>query len=436
MTEKAPDTMCDMCQKLTPDAIKASPRWGLPHYNSLELLLEGTSKLKCHLCSLIREAPQDYFLDKDFALRITQKPPLAIRVFATEHNVMGFACGVWNPNLNEWDRCDMGRFRGQRSISFIDKAAAAASDVHQGIFQETEAFKEYQDHTTSTQVECLTFAYVTPVSKQTHIHDITSEPLYKRAWALQERILSRRVVTYGTDRVTWQCRTHSYSESDSAPPETFSLLNPFELGFLDVFWSRLVTRYSQCGATYETDKLPALSGLVKTIKLSTGSTYLAGLWKETIFDNLLWKVRSPGLQRRSSSYRAPTWSWASLDGPIDLDFATYPGSYAELLEYDITAAGLDTTGEILGGWLEMRGALRPLISTSSRRVQEDRALQMLETNLFFDDVDTQMEHVFCFQLKYEGGLLLTYSGRDDRSYIRIGMFKLSEEYFARLGNDT
>jgi hypothetical protein len=121
MADKTLGTMCDMCQKLTPDAIKASPQWGLPHYNSLHFLLEGTSKLECHLCSLIWKALQDYLLDGDFALRITQKPPLAIRVFETEHNLMGFACGVWNSDLNEWDRCDMGEFRSRRPISLIDK---------------------------------------------------------------------------------------------------------------------------------------------------------------------------------------------------------------------------------------------------------------------------------------------------------------------------
>jgi hypothetical protein len=301
--------------------------------------------------------------------------------------------------------------------AYVTIAAAAATDVHQGIFQEMEAFKEYQDSTSPTGGQPLTFAYVTPLSTRKSVHDLSSEPLYQRAWALQERILSRRVITYGTDRITWQCRTHSYTESGTAPTESFSLLNPFELGFLDVFWSRIITRYSQCAATYETDKLPALSGLVKTIKFNTGSTYLAGLWKETIFDNLLWKVRTPGSPKRPSSYRAPSWSWASLDGPIDLDFATYPGSFAELLRYDVTGAGLDTTGEILSGWLEIRGALKRLTSIS------------LETNLFFDDAKAPKEDVFCFQLKYEGGLLLTHSSRDNGSYIRVGMFKLSEEYF-------
>jgi hypothetical protein len=43
------------------------------------------------------------------------------------------------------------------------------------------------------------------------------------------------------------------------------------------FWSEVVAKYSQRAATYESDKLPALSGLVKAIALCTGSTYLAGV---------------------------------------------------------------------------------------------------------------------------------------------------------------
>ncbi|KAH8658328.1 hypothetical protein BX600DRAFT_514824 [Xylariales sp. PMI_506] len=42
--------------------------------------------------------------------------------------------------------------------------------------------------------------------------------------------------------------------------------------------------------------------------------YLAGLWEDALPENLVWTTRRSA--RRSSQYRAPTWSWACLDGDV------------------------------------------------------------------------------------------------------------------------
>lgn len=39
------------------------------------------------------------------------------------------------------------------------------------------------------------------------------EPLYKRGWTLQERILSRRVLIYNSDQIAWECQTAEMTES-------------------------------------------------------------------------------------------------------------------------------------------------------------------------------------------------------------------------------
>ena len=68
-----------------------------------------------------------------------------------------------------------------------------------------------------------------------------------------------------------------------------------------------------------------MAGMATYYHSFTGDTYLAGLWKKGIEKQLLWSSiwSGEGQQNtrrvsntRPSSYRAPSWSWVSLDGPI------------------------------------------------------------------------------------------------------------------------
>ncbi|RSL68613.1 hypothetical protein CEP54_002647 [Fusarium duplospermum] len=58
-----------------------------------------------------------------------------------------------------------------------------------------------------------------------------------------------------------------------------------------------------------------MAGISKLFEKVTGDEYLAGLWKSRFAAMLAWRVHSPG-PLRSPGYRAPSWSWASVDGPV------------------------------------------------------------------------------------------------------------------------
>lgn len=78
-----------------------------------------------------------------------------------------------------------------------------------------------------------------------------------------------------------------------------------------------------------TDRPAAISGIATHIQASQpGRTYVLRLWRETLFDDLLWTCAGTHLARSipddsdisgssaslASSY--PSWSWLSLDGPV------------------------------------------------------------------------------------------------------------------------
>ncbi|KAE8422969.1 hypothetical protein BDV36DRAFT_244395, partial [Aspergillus pseudocaelatus] len=70
--------------------------------------------------------------------------------------------------------------------------------------------------------------------------------------------------------------------------------------------------------TYPSDKLPAMSGIAKEYAKVLGNAYVAGLWREFLVDELAWL---PWEQcTAASEYRAPSWSWASVDGPVGRPF--------------------------------------------------------------------------------------------------------------------
>jgi hypothetical protein len=82
-------------------------------------------------------------------------------------------------------------------------------------------------------------------------------------------------------------------------------------------WNVLVERFSACGLTYETDRLPAIAGLARLVQKRLKCEYLAGLWRFQFVSQLLW--RRIGRADCHSTYRAPSWSWASSPGKADFD---------------------------------------------------------------------------------------------------------------------
>lgn len=202
--------------------------------------------------------------------------------------------------------------------------------------------------------------------------------LCHRAWALQERLLSPRVLFYSKEEMLWEClactaregsttvknyRPSEYSYADFQCPDVKNRLIKFQkddysspwVPSLD--WDIIVAEYTRCNLTNTTDKLPALSGLASVYQANTGQTYLAGLWKEDLKNGLLWFAQPMPNQIKppsQSEYLGPTWSWVSCAFPV-LHIAltgseTSPESQASdmtLLSSKVIHKGTNRMGEIL-----------------------------------------------------------------------------------------
>src|SRR5213076_3258683 len=51
--------------------------------------------------------------------------------------------------------------------------------------------------------------------------------------------------------------------------------------------------------------------------LRTGAEYLAGLWRQDLPFGLLWQGWHGEGKRVTDKWRAPSWSWTSIDGPVN-----------------------------------------------------------------------------------------------------------------------
>jgi hypothetical protein len=134
---------------------------------------------------------------------------------------------------------------------------------------------------------------------------------------------------------------------------------------LDYTCRQVIMFYTRGELTSPGDKLVALSGLAKDwgqLRGFPASSYLAGLWRPHLPYYLCWFSMSNLLSSRPASYRAPTWSWASIDGQIQpsgqVFHSTYnPVGYAQVIAQTTTTladGSLDDYGPISDAFLRMR----------------------------------------------------------------------------------
>jgi hypothetical protein len=215
-------------------------------------------------------------------------------------------------------------------------------------------------------------------------------PLRGRAWTLQERELSTRNIHFSENLVLWECNTlkassqlpwHNAKPVDDHQPwpirvffeESLSLDGPLSVRDR---WYELMEDYMSRSLTKGEDKLLALSGLAQRFQLRLPSSqYLAGIWTGHLPHALLWKTGLPRRYpdaRRSTPWRAPSWSFLSLDGHISYEsqrLRNYGGKRPEetpsdcgpvhltVLDYHVQPKRADLYGDIGKAKLFLRGSI-------------------------------------------------------------------------------
>lgn len=206
--------------------------------------------------------------------------------------------------------------------------------------------------------------------------------LNRRAWTLQEDLLSPRSLHYTQDQLIWECQSQKYCESDCNPvgnsndlKKDFLTAPQSTSGIADsvnstMRWYQIVTDYTTRSLTIPDDRLPAISGIAREVHRQNGLTYKAGIWLEDFYRSLAWEMDGNGYQPQN--YRAPSWSWASLDYlqlPKKISLrglystvtfteeyrSKYDISRTEVLGCDLVLSDEDEFGCIKSGYIRLRG---------------------------------------------------------------------------------
>ena len=172
-------------------------------------------------------------------------------------------------------------------------------------------------------------------------------PLTTRAWALQESELSRRALVFGSEQIAFSCQRRQAFEdgtvnalgwpgvterSNEMHSPTMvdlrrGLAPPHAKLSMYQRWYDLLTDYTPRKLSDPEDKLSAIAGIASYMYPVVKSDYMFGIWADDLLRGLLWRsavymwrgfdrpTRSERLKRPTVA-RAPSWSWASLHGPI------------------------------------------------------------------------------------------------------------------------
>ena len=249
------------------------------------------------------------------------------------------------------------------------------------------------------------------------LYDPLEDPVNHRAWTLEERLLSPRRLVYSHNHVRWLCESieltnggdpedrkwpstsNRRNQMERLPPHlstTSSIIEDTIYQRHETWWSWLsiVQEYNLRSLTKPKDKLRAIGGIAELYYLKTGDQYCAGLWRSYLAEELLWKVFDPRATFKSMvvelrdpvklnprpKYRAPTWSWASVDGAAAntraLSYSPFVTDVFEVIDCVVVPEKpTSSLTSVKSAMLTVRGRLK-------------RALLHVESKLLYESVET------------------------------------------------
>lgn len=210
---------------------------------------------------------------------------------------------------------------------------------------------------------------------------------YERGWVFQEHQLSRRKLIFGRYMLHFECGGLQISENGDISGlsgrdwSALATSNMSPKGIYSQFRSQVSRSFAGRNLTYESDRLPALSGIAKQVFNLTGDAYLAGIWKQDLDTGLLWRSgRDNGhnLAQHLDSFRkhtstAPSWSWASRLG--------YFGQGMVGISMEYSQRHLRPEYRKIDGWTELQGAqLNPFGAAKNGTIQVTGKLMALPSD--------------------------------------------------------
>jgi hypothetical protein len=347
----------------------------------------------------------------------------------------------------------------------LNLVAADAPDGAAGCFFERDPTAKFQlrDTSNGNTYPCL------PNTSEYLSHTSIS----KRGWCFQETLLAPRSLYFCKSQLLWECPTLQTCEIlpkvlSWIPPLRRSVIS-WDEDFLEAEhlhilrrmayeWLKIVGLYSRTTITYPKDKLIAISSVARMFSHSklvrqcvresgSESEYFAGLWRVGIEFQLLWYVQPSHQRSRDKNLRAPSWSWAKIDGTVHnmleevdddwegFETSEFSGLVAEVTiqESELKVLGSKTQlatkdpyGEVHGGSLKLQCPIPENVSLVNRKLLR-RGWRIRFVRTYLDFLGSKNCEVFMVPIwvTFDSvfGLLLERV-KELRTYRRVGMYRM------------
>ena len=191
----------------------------------------------------------------------------------------------------------------------------------------------------------------------------------KRGWALQELLLSSRLLIFEKQELVWYCQSKKGTSLFRGSPWSYGrmladlpmqVFNPgngsgqcSKVEQAEI-WHDIVQEYSTRSFTFSTDKPKAILGITRALGPSfQNDEYLetVGMWRRCLLESLAW-YRCVGEPQQpydiGRARGAPSWSWVWIAARIW--FATFNIPLASIIDIDCHASsrgGMSTTRLLL-----------------------------------------------------------------------------------------
>lgn len=199
-----------------------------------------------------------------------------------------------------------------------------------------------------------------------HSKSDVRESITERGWTLQESLLSRRILIF-SHQLYWCCVSANaecegpLARLSKEPNRNFGLPESLVPGIFpaqvlrdyppDSQWHLGVSDFVKRRLGVASDKLLAISAFASWVDaryracaeaIGADYSYVAGLFvstqdTESLVKQLLWRPLKTSHCTRPLAYRAPSWSWAAVDGELKLREEP-PGSSCHFDGFDLQLA--------------------------------------------------------------------------------------------------
>ncbi|OCL11435.1 HET-domain-containing protein [Glonium stellatum] len=319
-------------------------------------------------------------------------------------------------SVDDWER-ESARMAEIYMQSTITLSAASATSGDTGLFLPRKPYMSVKLPYCDKHGALSGHYYITNRQLGTFLDEVERGPLQTRAWTLQERLLAARVLHFAESQLYWECQNAVWKESSgflvednavdrfggnvktgyrgsllSAPwrKSEFSLPRQAKTNAEYTTWYGVLSQYSRRAMSYEDDKLPAVSGLAQYFAQYRKDSYVAGLWNNDLPTGLMW---CNGHSRGSSSLlrpkrpRAPSFSWASLDGPIVFECDWTGTVEIKILDVAVQHSGSNRYGGLASGRILLMGCIRQLKTVVGQAAEYDRG--WIYTNAFLFNAEDE-----------------------------------------------